>query len=220
MTKDIIVDAALTILNEYGLGDLTIRRLTRHLGTAAGAMYWHYPSKQALLGAVADRILAPCTEFSATGDWRADIEAVAELLYSCLTAHRDGAEVVSAALATGTATIRPEQLLADVLENASETSISTPSAGDTASVLVYFILGATVDQQTAIALNLNGAKGVSDNGDASGENTAGKDAEVATSPEDTATQTKELGRQRIALGTELFIAGIAGVAETKGIAGQ
>lgn len=220
LTKDIIVDAALTILNEYGLGDLTIRRLTRHLGTAAGAMYWHYPSKQALLGAVADRILAPCTEFSATGDWRADIETVAELLYSCLTAHRDGAEVVSAALATGTATIRPEQLLADVLENASETSISTPSAGDTASVLVYFILGATVDQQTAIALNLNGAKGVSDNGDASGENTAGKDAEVATSPEDTATQTKELGRQRIALGTELFIAGIAGVAGTKGIAGH
>ncbi|KAA9224658.1 TetR family transcriptional regulator [Corynebacterium sp. HMSC14B06] len=220
MTKDIIVDAALTILNEYGLGDLTIRRLTRHLGTAAGAMYWHYPSKQALLGAVADRILAPCTEFSATGDWRADIEAVAELLYSCLTAHRDGAEVVSAALATGTATIRPEQLLADVLENASETSISTPSVADTASVLVYFILGATVDQQTAIALNLNGAKGVSDNGDASGENTAGKDAEVEISSEDTATQTKELGRQRIALGTELFIAGIAGVAETKGVAGQ
>ena len=88
LTKDIIVDAALTILNEYGLGDLTIRRLTRHLGTAAGAMYWHYPSKQALLGAVADRILAPCTEFSATGDWRADTEAIAELLGRAGYGHR------------------------------------------------------------------------------------------------------------------------------------
>ncbi|MCQ9126294.1 TetR family transcriptional regulator [Corynebacterium amycolatum] len=220
MTKDIIVDAALTILNEYGLGDLTIRRLTRHLGTAAGAMYWHYPSKQALLGAVADRILAPCTEFSATGDWRADTEAIAELLYSCLTAHRDGAEVVSAALATGTATIRPEQLLADVLENAPETSISTPSAADTASVLVYFILGATVDQQTAIALNLNGAKSVSDKGDTNSENNASTGAAAKASSEDAAEQAKELGRQRIALGTELFIAGIAGIAGIKGTAGQ
>ncbi|OHR37398.1 TetR family transcriptional regulator [Corynebacterium sp. HMSC074C04] len=220
MTKDIIVDAALTILNEYGLGDLTIRRLTRHLGTAAGAMYWHYPSKQALLGAVADRILAPCTEFSATGDWRADTEAIAELLYSCLTAHRDGAEVVSAALATGTATIRPEQLLADVLENAPETSISTPSAADTASVLVYFILGATVDQQTAIALNLNGAKSVSDKGDTNSENNASTGAAAKASSEDAAEQAKELGRQRIVLGTELFIAGIAGVAGIKGTAGQ
>ncbi|WP_256885846.1 TetR family transcriptional regulator [Corynebacterium amycolatum] len=220
LTKDIIVDAALTILNEYGLGDLTIRRLTRHLGTAAGAMYWHYPSKQALLGAVADRILAPCTEFSATGDWRADTEAIAELLYSCLTAHRDGAEVVSAALATGTATIRPEQLLADVLENAPETSISTPSAADTASVLVYFILGATVDQQTAIALNLNGAKSVSDKGDTNSENNASTGAAAKASSEDAAEQAKELGRQRIALGTELFIAGIAGIAGIKGTAGQ
>lgn len=220
LTKDIIVDAALTILNEYGLGDLTIRRLTRHLGTAAGAMYWHYPSKQALLGAVADRILAPCTEFSATGDWRADTEAIAELLYSCLTAHRDGAEVVSAALATGTATIRPEQLLADVLENAPETSISTPSAADTASVLVYFILGATVDQQTAIALNLNGAKSVSDTGDTNSENNASTGAAAKASSEDAAEQAKELGRQRIVLGTELFIAGIAGVAGIKGTAGQ
>lgn len=108
LIKDIIVDAAPTILNEYGLGDLTVCRLTRHLGTTAGVMYWHYPSEQALLGAVADRILAPCTKFSATDDWRANIEAVTELLYSCLTAYRGGAEVVSTALATGTVTIRPE----------------------------------------------------------------------------------------------------------------
>ena len=76
------------------------------------------------------------------------------------------------------------------------------------------------DQQTAIALDLNGAKGVSNKGDTSGENADDKDLEVETSSEDAAAQAKELGRQRIALGTELFIAGIAGVAGTKGIAGH
>nr|WP_240394043.1 TetR family transcriptional regulator [Corynebacterium lactis] len=151
LTKDIILDAALTILDEYGLGDLTIRRLSRHLDTAAGAMYWHFPSKQALLGAVADRILAPCTEFAPFGDWRRDTEDFAALLHSCLTAHRDGAEVVSAALATNTASVRPEVLLADVLTVANGAPDSE-SPVDTASVLVYFILGATVDQQTASVL--------------------------------------------------------------------
>lgn len=192
LTKDIIVDAALTVLDEYGLGDLTIRRLTRHLGTAAGAMYWHYPSKQALLGAVADRILAPCTEFSPTGDWRADTKTLAEVLYACLTSHRDGAEVVSAALATGTASTRPDTLLADVLASAPTAASGSSKALDTASILVYFILGATVDQQTASTLALT-----EETGDA--ENPANSSVE----------NRNELGRQRIALGTDLFISGIA-----------
>lgn len=222
LTKDIIVDAALTILDEYGLGDLTIRRLTRHLGTAAGAMYWHYPSKQALLGAVADRILAPCNDFSPTGDWRADTKSVAELLYSCLTSHRDGAEVVSAALATGSATTRPEKLLSDVLENAPTTSSGSTTVADTASVLVYFILGATVDQQTASALALAGGTGRTGRTDGTGSTggTGGADDKPdqtnqteqrhQDNPENrNAEKQKELGRQRIALGTELFIAGIA-----------
>lgn len=207
LTKDIILDAALTILDEYGLGDLTIRRLTRHLGTAAGAMYWHYPSKQALLGAVADRILAPCTSFTPTGQWRDDTAAMSELLYSCLTSYRDGAEVVSAALATNTASIRPEKLLADVLSDAPSTDSS--NAIDTASVLVYFILGATVDQQTAGALDRAGkatpkAAPKNDSADVAESGAAESDDADAV-----AEKKKELGRQRIALGTELFIAGIA-----------
>lgn len=112
LTKDIIMDAAMGILDEYGLQDLTIRRLARHLDAAAGAMYWHFPSKQALLGAVADRLLAPLQELKSTGDWRADATAFAESLHSCLTSHRDGAEVVSAGLATDTVSVRPASVLA------------------------------------------------------------------------------------------------------------
>lgn len=206
LTKDIILDAALTILDEYGLGDLTIRRLTRHLGTAAGAMYWHYSSKQALLGAVADRILAPYAEFTPTGQWREDATAMSELLYTCLTSYRDGAEVVSAALATNTATVRPEQLLGDVLSGAPGTDSS--NAVDTASVLVYFILGATVDQQTASALELVD-KTAAKNKASGSTGTAGAEAADSTEAEAAAEKKKELGRQRIALGTELIIAGIA-----------
>lgn len=197
LTKDIILDAALSILDEYGLGDLTIRRLSRHLETAAGAMYWHFPSKQALLGAVADRILSPCTHFAPSGDWRRDTADFSALLHSCLTSHRDGAEVVSAALATNTATVRPEKTLADALLAANGAVPEAATIQDTAAVLVYFILGATVDEQTAS--NLQTAK-----------KSASSDKELSSSAEDVeAEMKKEPGSQRIKLGTELFIAGIA-----------
>lgn len=144
------MDAALEILDEFGLQDLTIRRLARHLDAAAGAMYWHFPSKQALLGAVADRLLEPLREFGTApdADWRANARAFAVALHDCLTSHRDGAEVVSAALATGTATVRPADLLAPMLADAPALA-SADDTGDAAATLVYFILGATVDEQTA-----------------------------------------------------------------------
>ena len=184
LTKDIIMDAAMGILDEFGLQDLTIRRLARHLDAAAGAMYWHFPSKQALLGAVADRLLLPLSELEPTGDWRADATAFAEALHGCLTSHRDGAEVVSAGLATDTVSVRPARLLAPLL---SDAPIDEHLTRDAAATLVYFILGSTVDEQTAAQL----AK-VSDPGD---DSAAAKNAETH-------------GR-RIRNGVDLIVAGIA-----------
>ena len=192
LTKDIIMDAAMGILDEYGLQDLTIRRLARHLDAAAGAMYWHFPSKQALLGAVADRLLAPLQELKSTGDWRADATAFAESLHSCLTSHRDGAEVVSADLATDTVSVRPASVLAPLLDDAP---IDSDLISDAAATLVYFILGATVDEQTAAQL----AK------------VAGTDSATEATDEDTdgaSAATAAHGR-RIRHGVDLIMAGIA-----------
>lgn len=146
LSKDIITTAALEILDEYGLQDLTIRRLARHLNMAAGAMYWHFPSKQALLGAVATRILDAAGPATASGDWRADVVARSEYLRTALTAHTDGAEVVSAALAAGTLEHSPAADIATLLE---PVEIDATTREDAAATLLHFILGATVDEQTA-----------------------------------------------------------------------
>ncbi|WP_295626140.1 TetR family transcriptional regulator [uncultured Corynebacterium sp.] len=197
LTKDIIMDAALEILDEFGLQDLTIRRLARHLDAAAGAMYWHFPSKQALLGAVADRLLAPLSDVAATGDWRADVSSFADALHACLTSHRDGAEVVSAGLATGTVTLRPAALLAPLL---AEAPITDPDRTlDAAATLVYFVLGATVDEQTAAQLAaVAGDDG--DDGDAEGSN----DSNAADGSADASVHAR-----RIRHGVDLIVAGIA-----------
>lgn len=146
LTKDIITDAAIGILDEYGLQDLTIRRLARHLDSAAGAMYWHFPSKQALLGAVAGRILAGAGDPCGTGDWQSDVAAYASALHGALVAHNDGAEVVSAALATGTLDASPALVFERLLR---PSGLDAGERADAADTLLYFILGATVDEQTA-----------------------------------------------------------------------
>ena len=54
-----VVEAATAILDNYGIADLTMRRLGRELNVSPGALYWHFANKQQLLGAIADRILEP-----------------------------------------------------------------------------------------------------------------------------------------------------------------
>ena len=44
-----IVQAALDLLDETGMDGLTVRALASRLGVQAPALYWHVPSKQALL---------------------------------------------------------------------------------------------------------------------------------------------------------------------------
>ena len=47
-----------TLLDTHGLSSLTMRRLGAELDIQPSAIYHHFPSKQALLAAVADEILA------------------------------------------------------------------------------------------------------------------------------------------------------------------
>lgn len=153
LNRERILTAAFEILDEYGLGDLTMRRLARHLDVAPGALYWHFPSKQELIGGISDRILgeagagddaAEAAPTSAIADWRTVAHAVAATLLDRLLSTRDGAEIVSAALASGTATVDPAERLTAALQDA-------PDAGLAGWVLTRYLLGAATDLQTAVA---------------------------------------------------------------------
>ena len=51
-----VLDGAMAILDEYGLADLTMRRLATSLGVQPGALYWHFPTKEDLLLAAIDEL--------------------------------------------------------------------------------------------------------------------------------------------------------------------
>ena len=50
------MQAALDLLDEAGMDGLTVRALASRLGVQAPALYWHVPSKQALLDEMATQI--------------------------------------------------------------------------------------------------------------------------------------------------------------------
>lgn len=56
MDREAIVRAALDLLNETGLDGLTVRRLAERLQVKNPALYWHFPSKRALLDEMAQML--------------------------------------------------------------------------------------------------------------------------------------------------------------------
>lgn len=100
--RESVVDAALRLLDEHGLPELTMRRIAAALDVQPSALYWHFENKQSLLAAVADRIQAHARPSpAAAADWRQATLAEAVAVRDALLAYRDGAEVALSTRALG-----------------------------------------------------------------------------------------------------------------------
>src|SRR6266571_1880467 len=59
---DLLVQAAIAVLDQEGLDGLTTRRLAARLGVQSPALYWYVRDKDELLDLVAEAICAPALE--------------------------------------------------------------------------------------------------------------------------------------------------------------
>ncbi|EHB50633.1 regulatory protein TetR [Mycolicibacterium rhodesiae JS60] len=149
-----VVDAATTLLDNYGIADLSMRRLARELKVTPGALYWHFANKQELLGAVADRILAGVDDVSA--QWGGRIAAICGQLRDALLSHTDGAELVSASFAAGQSEAMT-QILAWLADAAAEAGVDSGHAAVAARTVLYYVLGFTADEQSRLQWDAAGA---------------------------------------------------------------
>ena len=58
LSREAIVDAALRVVDREGSSGLSMRRVAEELGTGPASLYWHVPSKDALIDLVIDRVAA------------------------------------------------------------------------------------------------------------------------------------------------------------------
>jgi TetR/AcrR family transcriptional regulator, tetracycline repressor protein len=150
-----VVDAAATLLDSYGIADLTMRRLARELNVSPGALYWHFANKQELLGAVADRILESIDDVS--GGWRDRLAGSCGRLRDALLSHTDGAELVSASFAAGQSQAMA-RILAQLTGAAADAGVDRAHAELAGRTVVYYVLGFTVDEQSRLQWDAAGAE--------------------------------------------------------------
>jgi TetR/AcrR family tetracycline transcriptional repressor len=155
-----VVDAAATLLDNYGIADLTMRRLARELQVSPGALYWHFANKQQLLGAVADRILESVDIVSVDdvpGGWRDRVAGICGRLRDALLSHTDRAELVSASFAAGQSAAMAHTL-ARLANAAADAGVDPTHAELAGRTVVYYVLGFTADEQSRLQLDAAGAE--------------------------------------------------------------
>lgn len=70
LNRDVILDAAIGLIEEHGAGALSMRRLGARLGVEGMAIYHHFDSRDELLGAIGDRLMEPLHGLELGDDWR------------------------------------------------------------------------------------------------------------------------------------------------------
>jgi TetR/AcrR family transcriptional regulator, tetracycline repressor protein len=153
--SDVVAKAA-EILDNYGIADLTMRRLARELSVSPGALYWHFADKQELLGAVADQLLASAAEVAVTGAWPDRIMALCSALRDALLSATDGAELVSASFSAGRST-QLSRIVESLTAACADSGLTAEDAGLAARTIVYYVLGFTADEQSRMQWDAAGA---------------------------------------------------------------
>ena len=88
LSKGRIVEAAIEILDADGESALTFRALAARLATGSGAIYWHVASKNDLLAAATNDVIARVmTEVVSGAEPREAIRAIASGVFDAIDAH-------------------------------------------------------------------------------------------------------------------------------------
>ncbi|ALV45650.1 DNA-binding transcriptional regulator, AcrR family [Arthrobacter alpinus] len=153
LTRDQVIETAFEILRDYGLEDLSMRRLARDLGVQPGALYWHVKNKQELLGVLSVLILVPADsgplDAAKGADAFAPLRRHSQAIRQALLKVRDGAEVVALAYAIDPESLTALRRLGHGFEAAG---LQGSNAGWAARSLVHFILGSVTAEQTRSGL--------------------------------------------------------------------
>ncbi|BDG05166.1 TetR/AcrR family transcriptional regulator C-terminal domain-containing protein [Anaeromyxobacter oryzae] len=113
-----IVQAALGLLDEVGLDELTMRRLGERLGVKAASLYRHVRDKDELLILLADEISGRIPAPSAEGPWKARLTEMAHNYRRGLASHRDAARLLAITAPFGPRRLRHIETMLGILRSA------------------------------------------------------------------------------------------------------
>jgi AcrR family transcriptional regulator len=87
LSRERVLQTAVTLADERGLEGLSMRKLATELGVEAMSLYHHVANKDALLDGMIDRVFAEIEPPSPGGDWKAELRKRAESTRAALRRH-------------------------------------------------------------------------------------------------------------------------------------
>lgn len=87
LSRDLIRDTALALIDAHGLQGLSMRRLADALGVQAASLYSHYPTKDDVLDAVTNLVVEQVDTSGFDADWRTGLLTWARSYHGALAAH-------------------------------------------------------------------------------------------------------------------------------------
>src|SRR3984885_5387158 len=156
ITREVVLAAALEIIDRDGADALSMRRLARALNRDPMILYRHAPNKAALLAGVAERVLAQLRVDSDDPDWAGQLRAVPRRYRELALAHPHVVPLlVTRPLATPLGlrppgTLRP---LEDVLALLTRAGYSTPDALHIYRALFGFLHGHVLNELQEVVEN-------------------------------------------------------------------
>ncbi|MFF7730358.1 TetR/AcrR family transcriptional regulator [Streptomyces sp. NPDC008001] len=153
LTADLIIDAGMTVFAESGYQGLSMRKVAERLGVHAGSLYYHVPSKSALLQLMADRLArqaydagtAALTALPGQAGWKSRLEAQAVALRHSIRQHPGGADLFADSpkvLSTGALSLM-ERLLQTLLD----AGVPEGQRGVAADALLSHVTGFVLQEQ-------------------------------------------------------------------------
>ncbi|WP_353508529.1 TetR family transcriptional regulator [Intrasporangium sp.] len=95
LSRERIRDVALELIDDHGLSALSMRRLADALGVQAASLYTHYATKDDVLDAVANRLIAQVDTSGFEQGWRQGLLTWARSYHAALTAHPNAAPIIA-----------------------------------------------------------------------------------------------------------------------------
>lgn len=144
LTREVVVAAALEIVDRDGLDALTMRALGRELGVDPMAVYHHLPNKAAILDGVVETVLREVPLDAPAGlPWTERLAAVARGYRNALRAHPNALPAVATRPDVTPAALR---ILDNALGILLEAGLDPPSALKAVHAASCFVVGHALDE--------------------------------------------------------------------------
>lgn len=149
LSRELIVAAALAVLDEHGIDGVTVRAVAARLDVKAPALYWHVRDKQELLDEMGTEIqrrvnAAAHLKHFAGRRWREGLAGYAHALRTEYLAHRDGARTFSGTRLTSPEVMRDQE---PWLESWTSAGLDLADAVDAGELVTAFVVGFVIEEQ-------------------------------------------------------------------------